>query len=299
MRSAGLGKSPSPPRPNVVWTHTLLIPRNLLNVKDLHGLLSRFRRPRVEDLGSWFPYREPLEFPAFTEPLDRMRLDPALVGYVLDGLYRAGVGTVVCAIEGLESRDALCMAIWNQQWPRMRGQFSFCSGALEPRRSATGPFDLLLTPPTNTFPSVAPPGPPLPPYVMEALIQDLLEPGPLRQFLRKCGPDSARRRVLPVIAEAYAGAVEMQPIERILSRVTEQAPKAGSLRRLKRSLLDPKGGLLRHSSPVEVMNALLATNVAEHILISDSHLREWAARSWTSDPAAVLGAYERCGAEKF
>ncbi|WP_139228726.1 hypothetical protein [Blastococcus tunisiensis] len=219
-------------------------------------------------------------------------MDRAAARQVLAGLYGHGAGPVTLELDGLASRNDLCIAVWEQQWPRLRRHFSFCSGALEPRRTSQGAFDLLLMPPQYGF--AAPPPAPgdgaLSDRALAALTDDLNAPGPLRDFLRRCGPDSARRRVMPLLVEAFVATSGDDPPADAVAVVTARAPKAASMRHLKRALLDPKDGLLSDVPPDEMLRTLLRHDVAERLLASDAGLSAWAALVWEREPAAVVAA---------
>jgi hypothetical protein len=278
-------------RPNIVWTHTLLVPPALLAAPRLDRLFMLFRRPGANDRDDWAPYRGPLSMPVVRHGWAMAPTIDPLARHVLAQLYQPGVETVTCPYDDADRRTALCLAIWNQQWPRLRRQFSFCSGALEPRRTAVRPFDLLLTPQHDGFPTPSPfPHDDLPAELVNALTADLAEPGPLRVFLWACGADSSRRRVMPLLVEAYVNATSGVPPATAIVRVTMQAPKATSMRRLKRALLHPQNGLLSGAPATEIMATLLTPQVADHVLASDAHLTAWASRAWQRDPRIVLAA---------
>lgn len=286
---------PHPPRPNVVWTHTLLIPPAALAGRDLGGLLDLLRRPRPGEENGWANYYLPLagprQRPTGSAPV--AQIDRSNASMVLDALYRTGSDSAVCVVPGLEMREALCIAVWNQQWPRMRRHFSFCAGALESRSTGTGPFDLLLMPPSHSFRPSNSSNSSLPGPVLHALEDDLLDPGALRVFLRKCGPDSSRRRVMPIFVEAFTDAIaNRRPID-IVRRVTSQAPRAASMRRLKRALLEPDHGLLCDFPAADVLWAIAADDVSEHVLLDDSSLGTWAIRTWHDDADPVLVLIDR------
>ncbi len=281
---------PSPPRPNIVWTHTLLVPLAMLEAERMDALLQLLTGPTDEAAdGRWEAYRAPLDVTGGTKARPR-RADRAAARQVLDALYGRGDGPVSLEVNGLRKRDELCVAVWEQQWPRLRGHFSFCSGALEPRRTTHGPFDLMLMPPQHG--PAAPPQEPgageLTEQALGALEGDLGHPGPLREFLRRCGPDSARRRVMPLLIDAFVTAKQGGPPGSAIGTVTARAPKASSMRHLKRALLDPHDGLLRDAPPDEVLQALLRPDVSERLLAADAALGRWAALAWDHEPAAVM-----------
>lgn len=284
--------APSPPRPNVVWTHTLLVPDDALTGHRVSWLLTLHRRPSTSSRADLDRYFLPLPPAVPDAPHDTTDLDPEAATEVLTRLYSQAPGPAVLELDGLDERDRLCMAVWEQQWPRLRRAFSFCSGALEPRRGADRPFDLLLAPP-GLLPGAGPaPQPPdaLSGPALQALAADLLRPGGLRDFLRRCGPDSARLRIVPLLVQAYVMATAAEPPAAVLAAVTARAQKPQSMRLLKRALLDPRDGLLRAAPPDDVLRALLRPDVAGRLLEKDAAVHAWAELAWDANPAAVLAA---------
>jgi hypothetical protein len=274
------------PRPNVVLTHTLLLPSAALNLARPSALAALLVPPTPDR-----DYSVSLTIPAGTDasrPLD----DDAQLRSLLAGLYQpastASISEVWFAEPTVEHRNDICLAVWDQQWPRLRGAFAFCAGAVESRQLTDRPFDLLGTPPgSRGLPAL--PDDTLRPDVIDALLADLRAPGALREFLRLVGPDSSRRRVMPLFVETFLLATGAAPDPAdVLGHLTRRAPRPTSMRRLKRSVLGPRDGLLRSASPVAVLHAVLAAPVAQHVLADDAELDGWAAAAWLQAPDATL-----------
>lgn len=275
------------PRPNVVLTRTLLLPLIALNFTTLSGLTALLVPPSADG-----DYAVTLTLPAGTDKAcpvaGHVELDPLLAG-----LYQsvtAPPSSEVWFTDSLvERRNEVCLAVWDQQWPRLRGAFAFCAGAVESRQLTDRPFDLLGTPAgTRGLPPV-PSVDTLAPGVVTALAADLRSPGMLRDFLRLVGADSSRRRVMPLLVETFL-LVNANPLDpaAVLRHLTRRAPRPTSMRRLKRTLLAPKNGLLQPAPPLAVLHAVLAPKVAPHVLAADAGLDAWAARAWQNAPDATL-----------
>lgn len=281
-------------RPNVVWTHTLLLPAEVLGAPRLDVLIGHLRRPETGRGIELVKYEQALTVHPPVAPTMPEVVDGTWLRGLLAGLYHPGseLDPVVSAGGPVELRNAVCLAVWNQQWPRLRRQFAFCAGALEPRRLPERPFDLLLAPPDNSFPATAPAAAgALDPTIVEALARDVIAAGPLRGFLRVCGPDSARRRIMPLLVGAFLDATRSAAPDVVLERVTGQAPKPSSMRRLKRTLLHPNTGLLRDAEPTAIVDALLSPAVGPHVLAADAHLAAWASRAWDVHPQISLNQW--------
>lgn len=277
---------PDAPRPNVVVTHTLLVPPAALNLTSPSALAALLVPPTPQR-----DYTVPLAIPdgsyAAHLPDDDAQLRPLLAG-LYQPAATPSISEVWFAEPNVEHRNAICLAVWDQQWPRLRSAFAFCAGAVESRQLADRPFDVLGTPPgSRGLP--ARPDDTLRPDVIDALLADLRAPGALREFLRVVGPDSSRRRVMPLFVETFllATGAAADPAD-VLRHLTRRAPRPTSMRRLKRSVLGPRDGLLRSASPVEVLHAVLAAPVARHVLADDAGLDGWAAAAWLQAPDATL-----------
>jgi hypothetical protein len=274
--------APDAERPNVVWTHTLVLPPAAFSAVSMQPLTTLFLRPRSgTDLGD---YTSPL-------PLKHLRDLPArpvpggkAAEEVVASLYWGEPGAWLA---GGSSPDDLCMAVWSQQWPRLRRSFSFCSGALELRRLDGKDFDLLLAPEGHRAgsPRKSPPRPD--PKAARALVIDLREPGKLRDFLRACGPDSGQLRSVPLLTTAWLNARHAEDPADVLAAVADQAPEPTSLRRLKRELLRGPDPLLSRADPVLTLRALTG-DIGRRILAEDADLEGWVDRAWTADRQAVL-----------
>ena len=144
-------------RPGCVWTHTLLIHiADLAHLRELERLVTLFRRPSlgatnrtsfaapVDLLLSWgrpFLASHGQLSNAGGEGSDSIlpfssKLEAALLRQTVVALYgksaEADAPVLVTAHDPTGYASAL-LALWDQQWPRLRRQFSFCTAAALPR----------------------------------------------------------------------------------------------------------------------------------------------------------------------
>lgn len=139
--------APEMPRPGCVWTHTVYIDyADLATVMAPSRLTKLFRRP---ESASWPSYG----MPASTSVLDFDEAEPKLsfqdeqwLTSVLFALYGAPRERVAAKCDPSVSVDALTLRIWDQQWPRLRRSFRFCTLTTKDRSMPSAAFDLQVLP---------------------------------------------------------------------------------------------------------------------------------------------------------
>lgn len=135
--------APEMPRPGCVWTHTLLIDFNdLAAFEALSSLLRLFKRPM--GLSSFQEYAMPtrMDIDSFSELSSDAE---AWAKPVVAALYGKPKSRIVATRYGPEV-DSAVLAIWSQQWPRLRRGFRFCTLAASDRSVEGAGFDLQLLP---------------------------------------------------------------------------------------------------------------------------------------------------------
>ena len=136
--------APEMPRPGCVWTHSILIDFDeLATLASLDGLVSLFRRPQE----SYFSdYEKPLTFDIRPSAVALTNTDTAWNQRVLASLYGEPSSRVIASRPLGADADRVILALWSQQWPRLRRLFRFCTLTTEDRSSEGGSFDLQLLP---------------------------------------------------------------------------------------------------------------------------------------------------------
>ncbi len=137
--------APENKRPGCVWTHSLLVPtlgliEPSLSLIALNGL---FRRPS-EPYNS---YSMPIDFdPRETEPLlDKYAVSAAkadVLSWCLERVYSKRHACAFIIGENSLEFETLPLLMWDQQWPSLRSQFSFCTGVLGSRSNDGRRMDL-------------------------------------------------------------------------------------------------------------------------------------------------------------
>jgi len=136
-------------RPGCVWTHTLLLSGEILaSLSDLSALNQLFSRPAKTDIaGDFAAYQAhvavdvELNAPSLTfEAIEEQ------VRFLIGALYGQPKASVVIGARREVDLELAVLAIWSQQWPRLRRYFTFCTGSLGRRSSADIGFDLQIVP---------------------------------------------------------------------------------------------------------------------------------------------------------
>lgn len=137
--------APEMERPGCVWTHTILMrPSDLARVVDLSEIAAKFVRPANPP--SLERYEIPVEIRIGHQHRDGLadsRRD--LLASIFWALYSMH-GSVLLLNDDSRSFTDLVLALWSQQWPRLRASFAFCTGAISSRSVAGRPMDLQVIP---------------------------------------------------------------------------------------------------------------------------------------------------------
>jgi GTPase-associated protein 1, N-terminal domain type 1 len=130
--------APEMPRPGCVWTHALILDqRALSSLPAFSVLLSLLKRPNAPDTSS---YEGPIDLDLKTA---ERPADASLAAMIVEVHYGTTDRTTLPANIEPAKLEAAILAIWSQQWPRLRAAFSFQTAiATERRRSETATFDV-------------------------------------------------------------------------------------------------------------------------------------------------------------
>lgn len=254
--------APEMDRPGCVWTHTLLIENtDLARIADLTNLTSLFVKPSKNG-ATWDSYESPLFFSredlsttSETLPKRINRTWEVLAGEVLRALYNSPDQPVYVAISNVTDYEALAFAVWSQQWPRLRRNFWFCTGAITNRKAGGRLFDLQMIPRASVnrlerevVSAVIIDGETdsentkLPDWV-SAAIADLYNPNDisLRSFLRLFGSETIQGRAdFLRLTETFlvykAVSLGKQPLADLINVISKYFPKPHDAARLKNTL---------------------------------------------------------------
>ncbi len=222
--------APEMPRPGCVWTHTLLI-----GFADLAALVSPsliaelFQRPptkvSLEAYGSDVVI-EP------QEPLAGQPFSPEASSWfarLASAVYEHPGAQVWARRSDGRDVDHAVLRLWDQQWPRLKRSFRFCTLTSRDRSQEGMPFDLQLSPAgessshlrfSSTLDGFEATSKSMEPW-LEDLLHDAQFPhaSTLRQFLRKLGADMlGGREAMRPFCSLHA-ALEATSVEGILDAV--------------------------------------------------------------------------------
>lgn len=199
-------------RPGAVWTHSLLFEfADLPAIGDAQHILGLFKRPSSEVPGTDSSYSRPLDFEIPSRGAQatswKWHKDPFADSWAhaaLDALYGMPTERVFSAVSSnfLPLIEEVVLAIWSQQWPRLRRNFRFCTHAASDRQERLQ-FDLQVFPNSERVTTkgrltgvMLTPGASNVKFTswQEYALADLETPGPLRDFLVTVGGSAAGGR---------------------------------------------------------------------------------------------------------
>jgi len=144
--------APEMPRPGCVWTHTLIIPFSAMaRIRRLDILESLFKRPNGPSKREG--YSDPIPLNNLTH--GQSHLSPlaesarALPGLIARFYENDGKPLLLPSRTSRQFEGAI-FALWSQQWPELRTQFTFCTGSLSARSYGKQPLDVQCVPLSRT-----------------------------------------------------------------------------------------------------------------------------------------------------
>jgi len=177
-------------RPGCVWTHTFLIPKeSIRDVRTLHFVQDKFFRPRLR---SGYRYADKLAVSSEDfvkdDSADVLGLTDDAILCGIEALYSSSDSMVALLAKNGKQYEELSLRLWSQLWTEARSELSFCTGSLSKRSLQGKPLVLQFGPDrivrdmrNRSFEQC------LPSMWVHALVQDLEQKTPLRQFLSKNG----------------------------------------------------------------------------------------------------------------
>ncbi len=133
-------------RPGCVWTHTILIEFSELAALDYPSSLTElFRNPSNETAGSFgMPLRDVL----LGDGKSLSTIDSIWFWRIAGALYDQPQDQIWARRDSDADMEHAVLCLWDQQWPRLRRSFKFCTLTTTDRSQEGLPFDLQLCPDT-------------------------------------------------------------------------------------------------------------------------------------------------------
>jgi len=290
--------APEMPRPGCVWTHSLIIENaDLAQLKSARSLIDAFVRPAgLESKLSFTTSMDlSLEHQApVIEPSGRIQS-------LLHALYTIPTKQIVMASHDPLEDEEYALAIWMQQWPRLRRSFGFCTLSGMDRSGKGVGLDLQFVPEnhrqlTAKFPNAVVAESNRLDGALLPLMVDLADPqaSTLREFLKRTGGDVDGGRSamtsLCVLHQSLLGSNAPQlssAVSALQSLDGDGRKQARSIRQLVANIAIKKLGKLDD----EVFDFLLVTleQSADHLEKSDLALKI-GLELWRRDPGRLYSA---------
>ena len=305
--------APEMERPGCVWTHTLLIKfGDLARLSDLNSLLDLFLRPTRQG-GPWTKYEKKLaitESPILGKKLDGM--SRSKLAAICDALYSDDVAPVLIPTLKEAMFEELFIRLWSQQWPRLRRNFTFCTGAIEGRELGGRSFDLQCIPskylslggslPANPIiVNGLPRDPQLPMVVLSTIAEDIEHPNDLlRDFTRSYGADAPGNRTtfaafVSIWLLLARGITSEEAFVNALEAIRGQFPSPDEVSKLKAELLlsNEVGGTNITLSLEQRIMSVIALEREPATFAESFKVDDYINRIVETSPASVVHALEK------
>lgn len=283
--------APEMPRPGCVWTHTFLIPIvELGSIANFGAIAQSFRRPRGFDEAD---YAKAVH--VALEGATELGINRVAAARILNELYGAGTSPVSLGAENASDLEDTVIAILNQQWPRLRRSFSFCTGALGQRLD----YDLAIVPGANepVLGEVTGAANRWRDVALDDLNCSSDERSDLRRFLWLYGPDfeagrAAFRPLTEVWLEIGEGRFQFRAAFELVARSFPDPPIAS---RLKRDLFGFSGRLSRAIGEDQVLPELISSSGLSCMSVEDLAVRRRVRLLWEADRTKAFHLVDRAG----
>jgi hypothetical protein len=304
--------APEMARPGCVWTHTILIRfTDLINVTDYEALISLYKRPQKElDYGY---YGEKLDL-ELSEPRYTVLKETAypykLVYKIIYDLYSNSNSPLFIENSSADSYQKLLLCIWLQQWPRLKRNFSFCTGSIGARSINNKLLDLQVVPFFEVLPKSEPINYVTPGVTNEigseqwcnTIVDDLYRPSSLRKYINSFGADvKATKKSFKSLALVYPNLVPKVNLEcgQMIKLLSNEFPKIDEAATLKSFALDAyaeKNTSATKNSGLENVKVLYELATTEGYSAFDPtklRLREHIKELYDQKPEQVFEMFDR------
>ena len=136
--------APEMSRPGCVWSHTILIDfSDLANIYN-PSFLNLFRHPSPHIDNNI--YSTPIQFKPCDQTFLKSSFPVSAMAVLLDAVYNSPNAKIFFRASENLPIENITLALWLQQWPRLRRTFRFCTWAPSDRSRQNEIFDLQFVP---------------------------------------------------------------------------------------------------------------------------------------------------------
>jgi hypothetical protein len=208
--------APEMPRPGCVWTHSLIIENaDLAKLVSAQCLLGAFHRPDGMSLRTYYG----AEISLSPDPKPSSVKNTERLASVLRALYTRPSNQILIEAAHSYEDEQMAIAIWMQQWPRLRRSFGFCTFSGMDRSTKGVALDLQFVAEKERLARTkfnnalfATPG--LLSDHLQSLLTDLIDPArsTLREFLKRTGGDvDGGRRAMLYLGQLHSSLMQHHP----------------------------------------------------------------------------------------
>lgn len=139
--------APEMKRPGCVWTHTLFIRfSDLIQINENYDLLALFKNPKEVHQEFYSSEIEVKPTSTYVVSLNIKKYDKVFTETLVNALYGENNSSILLRSENAKSYENFIYSLWLQQWPRLKRNFSFCTGSISPRSLTGKPLDIQAVP---------------------------------------------------------------------------------------------------------------------------------------------------------
>jgi hypothetical protein len=234
-------RAPEMPRPGCVWTHVLLFDdADLSRITQLNSILARFQKPKA--VGEYREFSKHMELDLLTDSQGIQSINPETIFELVVRTYSENDKRSV--LRPSKDTEAAMLALWSQQWPALRRQFSFRLAPLTGQKTRSkSNFDIEFTP---TKSKEAKDFEPVDNAIVSEIANDVAQMSSthFRRFLWRYGADTgSKKEDLVKLAQLYEILFSPESsasyIKKTLSSITRWYPLPEEAGLLKREMMQP------------------------------------------------------------
>ncbi|OSP53505.1 hypothetical protein [Pseudoruegeria sp. SK021] len=287
-------RAPEMPRPGCVWTHVLLLDdADLSRITQLNSILAMFQKPK--EVGEYREFSKHIELSLSAGSHDMQSINPETIFDLVVRTYSEADKRLV--LRPSKDMEAAMLALWSQQWPALRRQFSFRLAPLTGQKlRSKSNFDIEFAPPKS---KEAKDFEPVDNAIISKITNDVAEmfPTHFRRFLWRYGADAgSKKEDLVKLAQLYellfSNESSALDTDQTLSRIVHWYPSQEAAGLLKREIMQPAAAefsVLPDLDQFEVLQAI-ASMPNSNALPDPEPVEQSTVQTWITDHPTELAA---------